>query len=99
MSQQSAFPNLESPIPTPGSTDIVLAFSGGLDTSFCVPWLQERGWAVPTLFADTGGVVAEQLAAIQAHAAERADGSPVTNHLGSETGRGRRCPYGSIFVG
>jgi argininosuccinate synthase len=24
--------------------DIVLAFSGGLDTSFCVPYLQERGW-------------------------------------------------------
>ena len=26
--------------------DIVLAFSGGLDTSFCVPYLQERGWNV-----------------------------------------------------
>src|SRR3546814_15251500 len=60
MSQQSAFPNLESPIPNPGSTDIVLAFSGGLDTSFCVPWLQERGWAVHTVFADTGGVDAEE---------------------------------------
>ncbi|HRO88543.1 MAG TPA: argininosuccinate synthase, partial [Chiayiivirga sp.] len=33
-----------SPVPGPGSSpDIVLAFSGGLDTSFCVPWLQERG--------------------------------------------------------
>jgi hypothetical protein len=28
-----------------GSDDIVLAFSGGLDTSFCVPWLQEQGGA------------------------------------------------------
>ena len=28
------------------SKDIVLAFSGGLDTSFCVPYLQERGWNV-----------------------------------------------------
>ena len=25
------------------SRDIVLAFSGGLDTSFCVPYLQEQG--------------------------------------------------------
>ena len=24
----------------------VLAFWGGLDTSFCVPWLQEQGYAV-----------------------------------------------------
>src|SRR3546814_18037564 len=55
MSQQSALPSLESPIPNHGSTDIVLAFSGGLDTSFCVPWLQQRGWAVQTVFVDTGG--------------------------------------------
>ena len=39
--------------------DIVLAFSGGLDTSFCVPYLQERGYRVHTVFADTGGVDAE----------------------------------------
>src|SRR3546814_7640632 len=77
-SQQSAFPNLESPIPTPGSTDIVLAFSGGLDTSFCVPWLQERGWAVHTVFADTGGVDAEERAAIEARAAELGVASHVT---------------------
>ena len=25
------------------SRDIVLAFSGGLDTSFCVPYLKEQG--------------------------------------------------------
>ncbi len=49
---------------------IVLAFSGGLDTSFCVPWLQERGWAVHTVFADTGGVDAEERAFIEARAAE-----------------------------
>ena len=41
---------------SPSSKDIVLAFSGGLDTSFCVPYLKERGWAVHTVFADTGGV-------------------------------------------
>ena len=44
---------------------IVLAFSGGLDTSFCVPYLQERGWEVHTVFADTGGVDAEERAFIE----------------------------------
>lgn len=34
----------------------VLAFSGGLDTSFCVPYLREQGYDVVTLFVDTGGV-------------------------------------------
>jgi argininosuccinate synthase len=37
------------------SRTIVLAFSGGLDTSFCIPWLRERGYVVHTVFADTGG--------------------------------------------
>ena len=40
--------------------DVVLAFSGGLDTSFCVPYLQERGYNVHTVFADTGGVDDEE---------------------------------------
>ncbi|HMH69035.1 MAG TPA: argininosuccinate synthase [Pinirhizobacter sp.] len=52
------------------SKDIVLAFSGGLDTSFCVPYLQERGWAVHTVFADTGGVDADERAFIEERAAE-----------------------------
>lgn len=34
---------------------IVLAFSGGLDTSFCVPYLKEQGYEVHTLFVNTGG--------------------------------------------
>lgn len=50
--------------------NIVLAFSGGLDTSFCVPYLQERGYAVHTVFADTGGVDADECARIQARARE-----------------------------
>ena len=50
--------------------DIVLAFSGGLDTSFCVPYLQERGWNVHTVFADTGGVDAEERAFIEQRAQE-----------------------------
>jgi len=57
---------------------IVLAFSGGLDTSFCVPYLKERGWAVHTVFADTGGVDADERAYIEARAAELGVASHVT---------------------
>lgn len=36
---------------------IILAFSGGLDTSFCVPWLAETcGRDVITVTVDTGGI-------------------------------------------
>lgn len=36
---------------------IILAFSGGLDTSFCVPWLKENyGRDVITATVDTGGI-------------------------------------------
>ena len=57
---------------------IVLAFSGGLDTSFCVPYLQERGYAVHTVFADTGGVDADERAFIEARAKELGVASHVT---------------------
>ena len=60
------------------SKDIVLAFSGGLDTSFCVPYLQERGWNVHTVFADTGGVDADERDYIEARAAELGATSHVT---------------------
>lgn len=60
------------------SKDIVLAFSGGLDTSFCVPYLKERGWAVHTVFADTGGVDAEERAFIEHRAKELGVASHVT---------------------
>ena len=56
--------------PQPSSKSIVLAFSGGLDTSFCVPYLKERGWDVHTVFADTGGVDAEERAFIEQRAQE-----------------------------
>ena len=58
--------------------DIVLAFSGGLDTSFCIPYLKERGWHVHTVFADTGGVDAEERAYIEARATELGATSHVT---------------------
>ncbi|HEY4554837.1 MAG TPA: argininosuccinate synthase [Lysobacter sp.] len=60
------------------SKDIVLAFSGGLDTSFCVPYLKEQGWTVHTVFADTGGVDAEERAFIEQRAAELGVASHVT---------------------
>ncbi len=50
------------------SEKVVLAFSGGLDTSYCVLALKEKGFEVHTAFVDTGGIDAEQKAWI----AERA---------------------------
>ena len=43
-----------------GARPILLAFSGGLDTSFCVPWLAEtHGRPIITLTVDTGGIDAD----------------------------------------
>jgi len=40
-----------------GSKPIVLAYSGGLDTSFLVPWVAENyGRPVITVTVDTGGI-------------------------------------------
>ena len=60
------------------SKNIVLAFSGGLDTSFCVPYLQEQGYAVHTVFADTGGVDADERTCIEQRAVELGVASHVT---------------------
>ena len=76
MSAASTIP--DSPFPIPQNKDIVLAFSGGLDTSFCIPYLRERGYAVHTVFADTGGVDADERAFIEARAAELGAASHVT---------------------
>jgi len=54
------------------STDqspIILAFSGGLDTSFCVPWLRENyGREVITATVDTGGIDAEAAVSLKERA-------------------------------
>ena len=48
---------------------VVLAFSGGLDTSFCVPYLKnERGLEVHTIMVNTGGFSDEEAKAIEARA-------------------------------
>jgi argininosuccinate synthase len=51
------------------SSPIILAFSGGLDTSFCVPWLAEtydRG--VITATVNTGGIDAQAAEALEERA-------------------------------
>jgi argininosuccinate synthase len=48
---------------------IVLAFSGGLDTSFCAVWLREQtGAEIVTVCVDTGGFSPAGLAAVEARA-------------------------------
>ena len=39
---------------------IVLAFSGGLDTSFCVPYLIDQDFEVHTIFVNSGGTPANE---------------------------------------
>lgn len=45
-----------------------LAFSGGLDTSYCVPVLREAGWTVHTVFVNTGGAGPHEREAIRRQA-------------------------------
>lgn len=48
---------------------VVLAFSGGLDTSFCVPYLQnEKNLEVHTIMVNTGGFSKEEVEAIRERA-------------------------------
>jgi len=48
---------------------IVLGFSGGLDTSFCVKYLTiDKGYEVHSVIVNTGGFTSEELNAIEAHA-------------------------------
>ena len=51
------------------SKKLVLAFSGGLDTSFCVKYLkEEKGYDVYTAIANTGGFSDKELKAIEERA-------------------------------
>ena len=49
---------------------VVLAFSGGLDTSFCIPYLIDQGFEVHTLFVNTGGIPDKEQQAITKRANE-----------------------------
>ena len=39
----------------------ILAFSGGLDTTFCIPYLKEKGYEVITVTVNTGGFLKKEL--------------------------------------
>lgn len=48
---------------------VVLGFSGGLDTSFCVKYLSEdQGFEVHSIIVNTGGFTEEELGAVEQHA-------------------------------
>src|ERR1044071_8858110 len=56
---------------------VVLAFSGGLDTSFCVKYLsEEKGYEVHTITVNTGGFDAKEISEIE----ERAKYLGVASH-------------------
>jgi len=58
---------------------VVLAFSGGLDTSFCVPYLKnEKGFEVHTIMVNTGGFSAEEVKRIEERALQLGAASHTT---------------------
>ena len=56
---------------------IILAFSGGLDTSFCAVYLKEKGFEVVTATIDTGGLSDDELKRIEA----RSKALGAVNHI------------------
>src|SRR5215204_6808669 len=52
-----------------GGRKVVLGFSGGLDTSYCVKYLsEEQGYEVHSIIVNTGGFTEEELKGIEQHA-------------------------------
>ena len=55
--------------PANNASPIILGFSGGLDTSFCVPWMKEHyGRPVVTVTINTGGIDAAAARDLEARA-------------------------------
>ena len=51
------------------SKKVVLGFSGGLDTSYCVKYLSEElGYEVHSIIVNTGGFSEEELKQVEIHA-------------------------------
>ncbi|HOZ69688.1 MAG TPA: argininosuccinate synthase [Chitinophagaceae bacterium] len=51
------------------SKKVVLGFSGGLDTTYCVKYLgEDKGYEVHSIIVNTGGFTEEELKKIEAHA-------------------------------
>src|SRR5262245_61473680 len=62
---------MQNSTPTPGASPgslVALAFSGGLDTSYCVAKLKADGWTVHTVWVDTGAASDTERRAIEAQA-------------------------------
>jgi len=59
---------------------LVLAFSGGLDTSFCVKYLKDKGYEVHSALVDTGGFSPAELKTIE----DRAKYLGVASHVNLE---------------
>ena len=58
---------------------VVLAFSGGLDTSFCVPYLKnEKNLEVHTVMVNTGGFTSDEAKKIEERALELGAASHTT---------------------
>jgi argininosuccinate synthase len=61
---------------------VVLAYSGGLDTSFCVKYLtEEKGMEVHSVLVDTGGFTEAEMADIEKKAYELGVKSHHTSHV------------------
>jgi argininosuccinate synthase len=57
---------------------VALAFSGGLDTTYCATWLREQGHEVHTITVNTGGFSDAELARIETVARDAKVGSHTT---------------------
>src|SRR6266550_3625361 len=65
ISKKNEFQNL----PSGDGGTVVLGFSGGLDTSYCVKYLtEEKGYEVHSIIVNTGGFGEDELKQIEAHA-------------------------------
>ncbi|MBA4196924.1 MAG: argininosuccinate synthase [Chitinophaga sp.] len=50
------------------SKKVVLGFSGGLDTTFCVKHFEDKGYEIHSIIVNTGGFSEDELKKIEAHA-------------------------------
>jgi argininosuccinate synthase len=68
-SGSSKFQYSPSPSGAGGVKKVVLGFSGGLDTTFCVKYLgEDQGYEVHSIIVNTGGFSDEELKKIEEHA-------------------------------
>jgi len=51
-----------------GPKKVVLGFSGGLDTTFCVKHFEDKGYEIHSIIVNTGGFTEEELKKVEEHA-------------------------------